>query len=181
MNSIAFGALALLGVVVFRNLVDGTLGAWFLAKAFNRSPGAPVPPELSFSTPGSSAGVVSTPLYPGKGTTGKVTGQEVAFYAVGAGLTSDAATIAVAVARAESGWRAAAIGDSGASIGLWQIHMPSHPRYSKETLLDPRKNAAAMYQISNGGRSWEPWTTYRNGSYLAYMTEAAAAVAEVSR
>ncbi|MEX2053938.1 MAG: hypothetical protein WD883_00060 [Candidatus Colwellbacteria bacterium] len=43
----------------------------------------------------------------------------------------------VATAKCESGLKPDAIGDDGASIGLFQIHLPSHPDVTKEEALDP--------------------------------------------
>ena len=37
----------------------------------------------------------------------------------------------------ESGFNASAIGDSGGSYGLWQIHLPAWPEITKEQALDP--------------------------------------------
>jgi hypothetical protein len=88
------------------------------------------------------------------------------------GLTGEPARIAVAIAVAESGGRTDAIGDGGASIGLWQIHMPSHPRFTKAELLTPAGNVRAMMAISKGGTHWQPWSVYRNGRYKQYLNDA---------
>jgi hypothetical protein len=88
------------------------------------------------------------------------------------GLSGEPARIAVAVALAESSGRTDAIGDGGASIGLWQIHMPSHPRFTKGELLTPGGNARAMMAVSGGGANWRPWTMYRNGTYKQYLDPA---------
>jgi len=85
--------------------------------------------------------------------------------------------LAAAVAMAESGGFAGAIGDNGQSIGLWQIHMPSHPSYDKQKLFDPSYNASAAKDISQAGTTWQPWTTYRTGAYRRYMPAATPAIA----
>ena len=78
---------------------------------------------------------------------------------------------AAAVAMAESGGNASAVGDGGQSFGLWQIHVPSHPEVDRSRLLDARYNAAQALRISQHGSSWAPWTTYRNGAYRAFMPQ----------
>jgi hypothetical protein len=76
--------------------------------------------------------------------------------------------LAAAVAMAESGGDPSAVGDSGTSFGLWQVHTPAHPEYSADSLLTPTYNATAAFQISSGGRNWLPWSTYKSGAYLQY-------------
>lgn len=43
----------------------------------------------------------------------------------------------LSVAKCESSLRPKVIGDDGSSIGLFQIHLPSHPEVAKEEALDP--------------------------------------------
>lgn len=87
-----------------------------------------------------------------------------------AGFRGNALKIAVAVALCESSGNPKAAGDGGNSIGLWQIHMPSHPQFANERLLkQPLNNAKAAFQISKGGSNWQPWTTYRNGCYKKHL------------
>lgn len=83
--------------------------------------------------------------------------------------------VAAAVAMAESGGNASALGDNGDSYGLWQINVPSHPEYDRAQLFNPTYNAAAALLISAGGTNWQPWTTFRSGAYLPYMPQGAAA------
>jgi soluble lytic murein transglycosylase-like protein len=77
--------------------------------------------------------------------------------------------LAAAVALAESGGNALAVGDFGRSFGLWQIHTPAHPEYSGQSLFDPDYNARAALAISKQGADWSPWTTYKNGTYKRYL------------
>jgi hypothetical protein len=97
--------------------------------------------------------------------------------AIGVGLPAGQATIATAVALAESGGRTDAIGDVGLenatwgpSVGLWQIRSlkaetgKGTPRDASR-LTDPQFNAQAMRAISGNGQSFTPWSTYKNGSY----------------
>jgi Lysozyme like domain len=83
--------------------------------------------------------------------------------------------LAAAIAYAESGGFAGAVGDQGKSLGLWQIHTPSHPQYDPQSLLDAHYNAGAARDISKGGADWSPWTTYRTGAYQRYLPPAIAA------
>ena len=43
----------------------------------------------------------------------------------------------LATARCESGLKPYVVGDDGNSMGLFQIHLPSHPSVSQEQALDP--------------------------------------------
>jgi hypothetical protein len=96
---------------------------------------------------------------------------------------------AYAVARAESGGNSTACGDNDQSIGLWQIHMPSHPQYTEQYLFDPDNNAEAAKQVSNNGHDWNPWCTWEksacggngNERYKGYLDEARAAIGVIER
>ena len=79
--------------------------------------------------------------------------------------------LAAAVALAESGGKAGAIGDHGTSFGLWQIHAPAHPQFDRNRLLEPDYNAAAALAISSNGTNWHPWTTYQQGLHLAWLAQ----------
>jgi hypothetical protein len=96
------------------------------------------------------------------------------------GFTGSAVDVAAAIAMAESGGDPHAQGDphgpSGAlpngissSFGLWQVHAPAHPVYLPARLLEPEYNARAAYEISAGGVSWLPWSTYNSGAYRQYL------------
>lgn len=97
-------------------------------------------------------------------------------------------TTAVAVALAEHHGKiveTAVNRNSNGTIdtGIWQInsvHERAHPTWTSEWLKDPKNNAEAMAVVSKGGADWSPWSTYKDGSYKQYMTEAAAARDDVS-
>lgn len=82
---------------------------------------------------------------------------------------------AAAIAMAESRGDPAAIGDSGTSVGLWQIHLPDHPEVSSWPLTDPTTNARAALLISRQGTYFHPWSTYAIAPYpyLQYMPASA--------
>ena len=94
---------------------------------------------------------------------------------------------AAAIAMAESGGDPHAQGDprgpfndtpngTSTSFGLWQVHVPAHPEYDPQSLLDPNYNAQAALAISSGGTVWKWWSTFNdqpNGDpplYLQYMS-----------
>lgn len=83
--------------------------------------------------------------------------------------------LAAAVAMAESGGIPNAEGDVGlgatgpTSFGLWQIHLPAHPEYTREEMVNPLRNAQAAYEISNGGHDFSPWSTYKSGAYKRHL------------
>lgn len=63
-------------------------------------------------------------------------------------------------ARCESTIRPRIVGDDGASYGLWQIHLKSHPSVKKEQAFDPvwsTEWAAAKFK-----KDPTIWTCYRN-------------------
>ena len=80
--------------------------------------------------------------------------------------------LAAAVAMAESGGNALAVGDrdKGGSYGLWQINVRAHPQYAESSLYDPEYNARAALAISKGGDDWHDWSAFNDGSYKRWMT-----------
>lgn len=81
--------------------------------------------------------------------------------------------LAAAVAMAESGGNALAVGDFGRSFGLWQIHTPAHPQFNAQSLFDPDYNARAALAVSKNGTNFGPWTMFKNGGYKKYLGAAA--------
>ncbi len=79
--------------------------------------------------------------------------------------------LAVAIALAESGGVPNAIARSSRenSIGLWQINIKVHTKYTAEDMADPKKNALAALELSKQGNDWRPWTQYRNGAYKRFL------------
>jgi hypothetical protein len=117
-----------------------------------------------------------------------LTAEQVYAYARSAGLGPAAATIATAIALAESGGRTDARGDvdltepGEVSVGLWQVnYRPSrdagNPQRDPQANLDPATNAKAMAALSRTGRSWQPWSTYTASDtpYLRHTKTASAA------
>jgi hypothetical protein len=95
-----------------------------------------------------------------------------------AGFSGPDLQTAVAIALAESGGdpnaynpeRAAGAVQGHGSFGLWQIYLTAHPEFSGQNLFDPNINAAAAYSVyAAAGNSFRPWSTFKNGAYLAHM------------
>ncbi|WP_163509110.1 transglycosylase SLT domain-containing protein [Fodinicola acaciae] len=97
-----------------------------------------------------------------------------------AGFPRDRLVTAVAVALAESRCNPLAKSppnhNGTIDRGLWQINSGAHPEVSDACAYDAQCNANAAYRISSGGTNWQPWSTYNNGAYRAYLSEAQAAV-----
>ena len=101
-------------------------------------------------------------------------------YARGAGFSPAKAVIATAVALAESHGNTEAHclncvpGVSEDSRGLWQINVApnAHPDLKALNLYDPATNARAAFQVSSGGKSFAPWSTYTSGADSTYLTDA---------
>ncbi len=94
--------------------------------------------------------------------------------ALNLGMTTGQASIASAIAMAESRGQTDAINpgsrtDPEYSVGLWQINIRAHPSYSVSQMKDPKQNALAMFAISNGGTNWNPWGSYTSGAYKKYL------------
>lgn len=105
---------------------------------------------------------------------------QIAQVAANAGFTGEALVTAIAIALAESSGNAGnTSGDGGTSWGLWQIHWTVHPQFDRNQLLDPNYNAAAAYQLSGGGTSFYPWSTWRFGQYRNYINRARTAAASI--
>lgn len=115
-----------------------------------------------------------------------MTAQQIAAAAREAGFTGEALVTIVAIAFAESGGDPRAHGDRDnprpgcGSYGLTQVNScptrdaPGHPRWGGQpsALFDPVTNMRSAFAISNGGKTFQPWTTYRTGAYRAHLAKA---------
>lgn len=113
------------------------------------------------------------------------TAATAAALAKSAGLPTDKATIAGAIAIAESSGNSSAhtLDSDDDSYGLWQINMlgamgPARRALyglkSNSDLLDPATNARVMSAISKQGQDFGPWTTYTSGKYKQYLPSGSA-------
>src|ERR1035437_7500816 len=92
-----------------------------------------------------------------------------------AGFTGQDLITAVEIAFAESSGNPNAIGDSGHSFGLWQIDRQFHPEFKTWKLLEPQANACAAYAVYCArNRTFQPWSTFNDGKYLAHASDASA-------
>lgn len=117
-----------------------------------------------------------------------MTPAEVHVLAVAAGLDSDSAVIATAIAWAESNLNPNALGDVGLadatwgpSMGLWQVRSlkadaGTGRARDADRLFEPAFNARAMVAISAGGTNWTPWSVWKNGRYAEHLAAVRAAV-----
>lgn len=109
----------------------------------------------------------------------RVTSGTVVAAARAAGFTGRDLTIAVAVAFAESGFKADAVSkpnrNGSRDYGLWQINSVHRP--TDHDWRDPDTNAALAYRVYREAGGFRPWTVYKSGAYLLFMPQATAWVA----
>lgn len=114
-----------------------------------------------------------------------LTPEQIAMCASKVGFTGTNLVIAVAIALAESGGNALAIGDKQLdpyrSYGLWQINSHAHPNLiglpaDPSKWYDPFVNAKFAWKVSNGGANWKPWSVYIHGTYNSKIAAAQAGV-----
>lgn len=110
-----------------------------------------------------------------------LTNAQVYALARATGLTHEQAITATAITNPESSRITDRVGDMGLtdakwgpSIGLWQIRSlkvdTGTGRDRDATRLkDPVFNARAMFQESQHGTNWSPWTAYNDGEYMKYL------------
>jgi hypothetical protein len=147
----------------------------------------------SFATP--------PPAAPAQPAQGALSPGQVAALAYAAGFRGQALVIAVAITGAESSMVPTVVGDQYPikgcwcdSTGLWQIRScpaddPTvnystagcHPPLNRGTrayLQVPANNATVAYRLASSFASgFDNWSTYTNGAYLAWMSQAQAAAA----
>jgi hypothetical protein len=110
-----------------------------------------------------------------------LTRTQVEGYAKSAGFSGKDLDIAVAVAKAESGWNPKAHNavPPDDSYGLWQINMlgslgpDRRKRFglkANSDLFDPATNAKAAHAVFVGS-GWKAWTTYTRGTYKKYLSD----------
>jgi hypothetical protein len=79
------------------------------------------------------------------------------------------ASIAAAIAMAESGGRSDAINgsnsDGSIDRGLFQINSV----HGANSTTDLATNIRYAIKLSNNGNNWSPWTVYKSGAYRKYL------------
>lgn len=90
-----------------------------------------------------------------------------------AGFTGTGLQDIVAIAMAESGGNTLAsntVGNSaGTDRGVLQINSFFHPEVSNTCAYDPICSFTQAFNISQGGTSFTPWTTFDNGSFKKFL------------
>ena len=111
----------------------------------------------------------------------KLSAECIAGYAWVAGFGRDRPTLerAVAVALAESSGRSKIINSIGCCVGLMQINVKAHRKYTVAQMQDPQQNLNAAWEISGEGRNWKPWEAFTTGAYLIYIPAAKAGVSKL--
>lgn len=111
-----------------------------------------------------------------------------------AGFTGQSLVTAYGIARAESGGKSNSYNGKGLdkSYGLFQINLENNDpsnlnmgtkrnaaylkKYASigykgpQSLYDPTINAKIAYDLSKGGTNFQPWSTYKSGSYANQLT-----------
>lgn len=107
---------------------------------------------------------------------GQLASAGVAAIAWRAGWRGTDINIAVAVARAESGWNPKITNrNNNGSIdyGLFQINSIHEAILAGGNWADAQQNAAMAFKVwTDAGGSWGPWVTYWSGAYRQYLTDA---------
>ncbi len=110
-----------------------------------------------------------------------LTAEEVATVCHKAGFSAEALVTIVAIAKAESGFNPAAVGDQGLvdatfgpSIGLLQIRSLHAERGTggvRDELanFDPVHNATSGFEISGRGVNFRPWSTFNTGAHQPHV------------
>lgn len=57
--------------------------------------------------------------------------------------------------------------------GWWQWNSKWHPEVSDEEADDPFASARHLFRVTNGGKDWNQWSTFKNGRYKNYLGEVA--------
>lgn len=112
------------------------------------------------------------------------------------GFKNESLLKATAIAIAESNLSPLAVGDVslqnekwGPSIGLFQIRSLKNPgAYSypdnlrdASKLYDARFNAQAAFAISKNGTDFNPWSTYTQNNYKAYINKVTTAIQDAGQ
>lgn len=104
--------------------------------------------------------------------------KEVVLLALHAGFLGKNLAIAVAVAKAESGWDRCCFSSTG-DVGLWQINQRHWKKYGgRDNLYDAATNAAAAFDLFSKGK-FGHWNSFNDGKHEQYMPEAEEAVLKV--
>jgi Lysozyme like domain len=111
----------------------------------------------------------------------KLSDVQIATVAKAAGFPGNELATAVAVALAESRGDPTATHhntNGSTDYGLWQINSVHSDILATHRWQDPAANAVmARFIFTEAGSKWSPWSTYKHGSYLAYLPRGRSAAA----
>lgn len=66
------------------------------------------------------------------------------------------------------------------SYGLWQIFRHEHPEFNAVNLHEPLVNAFAAFDVYHAaGGSFDPWSSFKSGTYKKFLENPETAGAEV--
>lgn len=109
-----------------------------------------------------------------------LTARQIAEPAHNAGFTGTQLVVAVAIALAESGGNTLATHtntNGSKDYGLWQINSVHADLLRSYTWSNPQDNAIMAHRVfADAGNKFTPWSTYKSGRYLAFMSVARGAV-----
>jgi len=91
------------------------------------------------------------------------TKDEIKLYVIRRFLEADIEPKTIAdIVTCESNWNLYAVGDSGKSIGLFQLHLPAHPSISKECAFDLEcSTKQAIILAKDNKKGLRHWTCYK--------------------
>lgn len=163
-----------------RWLVGGTVALAVLVGSLVLPGSTPPPPSFDLSG-GGAACHASGSLQVSRPASGALSAAGVAKAGYAAGFRGADLVIFVAVAHAESGWRADAKnvnGDGSTDYGLMQINSVHAAILAGGVWFDPADNAVMARSVwEAAGSSWSPWVTFWRGTYRQWMGVATEAVA----
>jgi hypothetical protein len=168
---------------VKRWLVGGALALAVGIGALTMPSTPPPPPAFDLSAGGGSCEAGGS-LQVSQPASGALSAAAVAKAGYSAGFRGSDLIIFVAVAHAESGWKADARNensDGSVDYGLLQINSVHAAILAGGTWFDAKDNAVMARSVWEGaGSSWSPWVTYWRGTYRQWMGEATSAVAGIT-
>lgn len=92
---------------------------------------------------------------------------------VKAGFSGDGLRVGLAVGRAEGSRTGARFTNSdkyqSVDRGFWAWNSHWHPEVSDEEADDPYASARHLFRVTNGGKDWNQWSTFKNGKYKQFM------------
>ena len=147
-------------------------------------------PKPSATTAAEQGTVVSLPKVPSR-LPATLSDKQIVALAYGAGFRGNALRQISAIALAESGGKTNAIcrntghgcgaapgTEISSDVGIFQINLKAHG-VTMADALDPGKNAALAWKISNHGKNFGPWMAHMHASDVKFIPRIAKAMIEL--